>query len=172
MKKLFAILLLFTFYSCGVKIVPLKGHYLDKPYEIATEKNFDQVWDKVVDFFSQKGLYIRLIDRTSGLIVSGKSQLIWTYERKNGLPLNSNAWVVVEKQIDKSTGDILKPYVVYGDWNVRIKSLPDGRTNINVNLVNILAKRLSNNPAFPTEEVEIEAVSTGNFEKLIADYLK
>jgi starvation-inducible outer membrane lipoprotein len=31
--------------------LPLKGAYLDKPYEVVSDKKFEQVWTNIIDLF-------------------------------------------------------------------------------------------------------------------------
>jgi|ERR1035437_11202409 hypothetical protein len=165
-------LIIFSFLTgCAIKTTPIKGTYLDKPYAIISDKSKDQVWDKIIDFFAQKGLSIKIIDRSSGLIISDKSALTWTFEDSKGKLINPNAWIVIEKSIDPGPNKIIKPSSVAGDWNVRIKELPNNKTSINVNLVNIKAKRAYASK-YGISEYEIKALSTGNFEKLISDQIK
>ncbi|MEJ7739596.1 MAG: hypothetical protein WKF97_19400 [Chitinophagaceae bacterium] len=157
--------------GCAYKITPLKGLYSDKPFEIVSDKSKDRVWDKLIDFFAQKGLSIKIIDRRSGLIISDKSALTWTFEDSKGKLINPSAWIVIEKTVDPGPNKVIKPSSVAGDWNVRIKDLPNNKTVINVNLVNIRAKRESVSK-YGISEYEIKALSTGNFEKLISDIIK
>ena len=172
LQRIFAatiIALLFT--GCANKIAPLKGKYLDKPFEIVSDKNKDQVWDKLIDFFAQKGLSIKIIDRSSGLIISDKSALTYSLEDSKGNLIDPNAWIAIEKVYNVGANKIIKPSSVSGDWNVRIKELPNNKTSINVNLVNIKAKQVSVSK-YGVVEFEIKALSTGNFENLIAEQIK
>lgn len=162
---------IFSLTSCGIKVIPIKGTYQNVPFEIETEKSFDQVWDNVVDLFAKKGLSIVVIDRSSGLIVSKPGSLIYTYENSNGQLLNPNAWVVIPKIIDKGSNKVVKNATVQGEWNVRIKE-KNGKTVINVNLVNITASVMSFNTMNPYFEVLTDAKSTGVFEKYISEFIK
>ena len=157
--------------GCAYKITPLKGTYLDKPFEIISDKSKDQVWDKLIDFFAQKGLSIKIIDRSSGLIISDRSALTWTFEDSKGKVIDPLAWIVIEKTVDPGPNKVIKPSSVAGDWNVRIKELSNNKTSINVNLVNIKAKR-EYVSKYGVSEYEIKALSTGNFEKLISEQIK
>ena len=157
--------------GCAYKITPLKGSYSDKPFEITSDKSKDQVWDKLIDFFAQKGLSIKIIDRSSGLIISDRSSLTWTFEDSKGKLIDPTAWIVIEKNVDPGPNKVIKPSSVAGDWNVRIKELPNNKTVINVNLVNIKAKKEFSSK-YGSSEYEIKALSTGNFEKIISDIIK
>jgi hypothetical protein len=136
--------------SCSQKIIPIAGTYPTTPIIINSENSFDKSWDKLIDIFAQKGLSIKVIDRTSGLIVSSKAALSATMENKNGLPVNPEAFIVVPSIMrngrkEPITGTNAGPYAVekkikandvFGEWNVRIKPNGTGST-INVNINNI-----------------------------------
>lgn len=170
MKLLFIV---FFLIGCGVKVIPLKGSYEQKPFQVIVDKPKDLVWDNIIDFFATKGLTIRIIDRSSGLITSDKSALTWTYENNKGGLVNPSAWVVVAKMIDPNTNKPILNPTVYGDWNIRIKEA-DGKTLLNVNLVNINAYGIYYGfmQNTPTPFQLKDAKSTGNFEKMISDIVK
>lgn len=121
--------------SCQYKVVPLKGAYSNGNFEAYSEKSKEQVWDNIIDFFAKNGISIRIIDKSSGLIISGSTRLSWTYEDKNGKPANSSSWVVIQKLIDPGSKKPVNPLGIYGEWNIRIKE-QNGKTLVNVNLVN------------------------------------
>ncbi len=170
--KFFIIAFLFLFTSCiATKKVSLKGQYLSTPYEVISENSKDVVWDKLIDVFAQKGLAIKVIDKSSGLIVSEESALQWSFEDAKGRLINKKAWVVLPQTIDKATYKPFKPYQVLGGWNVRIKETPEKKAIINVNLVNIKEVYSSSSPLSGTV-ASTGAVSTGKFEEIIADLIK
>ncbi len=165
------LLLCIIFSSCTpVKFIPLKNSYADKPFEQTVDKSKDQVWENIIDFFAKNGLSIRLIDRTSGLIISDKTALKWTYEKKDGSLEFPLAWAAVPKVINTGNNMPYKFLTVNGDWNIRIKE-SSGGTLININLVNIncyaSAYTLASNS--PSAITVAGVKSTGNFEKLIFD---
>lgn len=128
--------IILVFSSClSYKVIPLKGTYSDGNFEALSDKPKDSVWDNIIEFFAKNGISIRIIDRSSGLIISGGTQLTWTYENSKGEPVNKEAWVVIAKIIDLGTKKAVKPYTISGEWNIRIKE-QNGHTLINVNLVN------------------------------------
>ncbi len=179
--------LLFLLLSCAApKVIPLKGNYPTQPIEITSNKNFDELWDKLIDVFAQKGLSIKIIDRSSGLVVSDRSLLPATIEDKNGNLMDPAAYIVVPKIYNKVakrfipiTKIITGPYVsksyvdkadpVSGDWNVRIKKTNTG-TVINVNIVNITYTSLENK--IQKETILQDYKSTGVFERTLADLIK
>jgi hypothetical protein len=176
---LFSVSVCFFFSSClAVKKIPIKGQYQNGPYMDTTTWSKDQVWDKVVDFFAQNGLSIKIIDKSSGLITSDHTKLIASFEDKKGLLMKKDAWIVLPKEINPRT---TKPYPieeVYGEWNIRIKEVPQKGTIINVNLVNITTTRYTavgtgfSSTSIPKQVPVYDYKLTGNFEKRIIDLIK
>ncbi|MDF2386529.1 hypothetical protein JMG10_34015 [Nostoc ellipsosporum NOK] len=165
-----------TFFSvllivgCSYKTVPLKGVYQNGNYEAFSDKPQEEVWSNLIDFFAKSGLSIKIIDKSSGLLVSDAIALSWTFENKKGQPNKPDASVIVAQVIDPGTKKPLIPFLVTAEWNVRLKTI-NGKTSINVNLVN---PRYYNSPtdavykSFKSETIR----SLGNFEKKIADAIK
>lgn len=168
MKQNFTIFFLLLLISCAPKITPIKGDYLNKPYSITSDQNKDAIWDKIIDLFAQKGISIKLVDRSSGLIVSDKTALTYSWEDTKGALVKKDAWVVIPKVFDRGSMKLIKPSIIIGDWNIRIKATPDNKTAINVNLVNIRGSYLLDSHT----EVPIDGKSTGAFEQMIADNIK
>ncbi len=171
-----ASILLILLASCNYKTVPLKNTYQNKPYEITSSANFNTVWDKVIDVFSQKGIGIKLIDRSSGLIVAHNATIPVTHEDSKGNLVNPNAWVVSAKVWEPGANRYYYPETGSVEWNIRIKDL-GGSTSINVNITNIVTSTAVTqvNPVFAlsnTSIVNTNAVSTGVFEKMISDLIK
>lgn len=174
---------LFFFTGCmSTKLIPIKGTYPETPIIINSTKTFDQAWDKLIDIFAQKGLSIKIIDRSSGLIISTKSELTTTAEDVNGIPFDKTAFIVVPTvvQFGKKvpvTGTSSGAYAVakiaypaYGDWNVRIKSNGTGCT-INVNINNI-SYNAYDATAKAYKDINLYTYkTTGVFENLLADLI-
>lgn len=163
--------------ACTVKTIPLKGKYLSPPYVIESSNNFQNVWDKIIDLFAQKGIGIKLIDKSSGLIVAQNSLVTVTKEDKNGKPIDPEAWLVSSQMYEPGSQKYYYPEKASAEWNIRIKDLGNGKTSINVNLVNIVALTTVTqvNPIFmasTSTTYNTNVVSTGMFEKLLADLIK
>lgn len=137
MKHFIFTLLIITalFQSCDPKIVPLKGRYSDGNFEGISTKTQDQVWDNLIELFAKTGITIRIIDKSSGLIIAGKTAMPWTYENGKGELIDKTAWIVIEKVIDPGSKKLINPTSINGEWNVRLKTTAAG-TLININLVN------------------------------------
>ena len=177
--------------SCtATKTIPLQGNYPTTPMIFTSEKSFDKVWDNLVDVFAQKGLSIKIIDRSSGLIVSGKALLSATMEDKNGKPKNPDAFIAVpsyshdgKRYPMTSPSSSVGPYAtqkqidainatpVYGEWNVRIKTSNAG-TSINVNILNVTYDVYNLTMKTNVESPLFTFKSTGVFEKQLADIIK
>lgn len=168
-------LLAFTYFGCAPKVYTLKGSYPAPPIIYHTDKSFEQVWSNVIDLFAQKGIPIQLVDKSSGLIISGPATLTWSFEDKTGKLFKKDAWVVLPKVIDRGNNKIIKPYAVYGSWNIRIK-VDSGKTAINTNLYNISAGYglVGSYPMNKTPGTTpiMDGKSTGEFEKLIFDLVR
>lgn len=169
--------------SCTSKIYPVKNSYATLPFLVKSDKSFDQVWDKLIDLFAQNGLSIKLIDRSSGLIISDYSAILATWEDKDNDLVHDNAYVVIPKYKNKNLqayvpivgtyykkSDLKKPVILRGEWNVRVKKDADG-SSINVNLVNVFHFYTDSKGIAHKESMD-EYVSTGNFEKAISTIIK
>lgn len=181
MKTIFTLLTLsiIGFQSCApAKQIALKGTYPEPPMVFNSTQPFDKVWDNLIDLFAQKGFSIKIIDRSSGLIISQRSLLSATMEDKNGKLVDPFAIIAVPSikfngRIIPITGTSVGPYAtekqikalpVYGDWNVRVKSTPTGST-INVNITNVIYENILS-PGKSVEPISITGYkSTGKFEK-------
>lgn len=175
MKLALLACIIILFPSCKINYVPLKGSYPENPIVSYSDKSRDRVWDNIIDLFAQKGISIKIIDKSSGLIISEPIKLKWSYEDKSGHVIKPDALVAV--WATKHNGDYLDPHSVSGEWNIRIKEA-NGKTAINVNIVNVKHEELDPGStmrrAFYTlEDYPTGAVkSTGVFEKSITDYIK
>ena len=173
MKLLTLLIACIGLYSCTVhKVIPISEDHYD-PKTIETSSSFDQTWDKLIDLFAQNGLSIKVIDRSSGLIVSERGLLPSTIELDPGKPKNPAAYAVSPK-VTYATRDKPLYYELTGEWNVRLKKSETG-TVISINMGNVEGK-------YVVYEVHSRAVvytklcpsckSTGVFEDMIADVVK
>jgi hypothetical protein len=186
MTKLTILLFAIGLHSCApVKSIAPKGSYPPTPMEFKSEKIFDEVWDNLVDVFAQQGLAIKIIDRSSGLIISEKSKLTATIEDKFGKPLDPTAYVVVPKfrnvnsNRDEPISGTLSgvyakkmiPLPVFGEWNVRVKKSGNGST-INVNITNVSYDVYMNATKTYNSRGLQDYKSTGIFENALANHIK
>lgn len=173
-KILLALISTLFLLGCGSKVIPLKGKYLEPPYQIQTSKSFAQVWDNLIDIFAQKGLSIKIIDKSSGLITSDRSLLSTTIEKKDGSLENPEAYIVVPQIYmpgPMKYTPITNSSDVVGEWNVRIKEV-NGETLINVNIVNVQYSYYDSSTKLTKQANLTNYKSTGVFEKFITDLIK
>ena len=175
MKKcIYLFLILFS--SCAApKVIALRGNYPQTPMVFYSDKSFDKVWDNIIDMFAQRGLSIRIIDRTSGLIISDKSKLTWSFENKAGVIEKPQAFVVLERIMQSYEDQPYRPTIVTGEWNIRIKQM-ENKTSINVNLTSIQATYGTAYYSSVTHSVmtpvDIAGKTTGVFENNIYEIIK
>jgi hypothetical protein len=180
MKKISIIACAALLASCyTVKTIPIKGTYLRPPYTDTATIAKEQAWDKIIDFFAQNGLSIKIIDKSSGLIISDHTAVPATYESKLGIPEKKDAWIVLPKRIDPNSRKPFPIKSITGEWNIRIKELPDKRTFVNVNLVNLTKTENSiistggfKTTTIPQQVAVLDFKSTGLFEKTICEMIK
>jgi hypothetical protein len=159
-----------TMISCTPKVYPLKGTYTNGNFEQYSDKSKDKVWDNIIDFFAKNGISIKIIDRSSGLIISGETSLTWSFENNKGQLEKKDAWVAIYRMYDPGSRLTYKPYLVTGEWNIRIKEQNE-KTLININLVNpsyTLTITSPNKTSFQKGYLQ----STGNFEKWVYENIK
>lgn len=171
--KNYIVLLSFAFCSCaGKKAVSLKGSYPETPIQTQTEKKFSEVWDNLIDVFAQKGLPIKLIDRTSGLIVAESTLIPVTSEDKNGRLKDSSAYLVIPMAYDWGSNKYKALPVgstVIGEWNIRVKEI-GGKTNVNINIVNV-KNRIFDKYKRESFVLMTDFKSTGVFEKTLSQLI-
>lgn len=176
MKVFFVLAFCILLSSCATtKIIPLMGSYPPTPIVAMSDKSFEKVWDNIIDFYAQNGIPIKIIDRSSGLIISEKTSLTWSFEDKKGTMVHPGAYVVLEKILDKMDNKPFIPNSVTGEWNVRIKTI-EGKTSINVNLYNIEAVYgsyyYSSYAHVAVSPVKVSGRTTGMFEKRLYELMK
>lgn len=184
MRTIYALVFLFFLSSCSSDVFPVKGNYPPAPIFHFSDRSYDEVWDKLVDFFAQKGYSISLLDKASGIIISGNHRFDATIEKKEGGLEDPEAFIVVPKtssinslqlvavsggQYD-SKKKISVTYPVYGEMNVRIKKTNSG-TSINTNIVNVYYESIGSNKIIVKNRLNGYR-STGILEKFIADQIK
>ena len=173
MKKVtLASLALFLLTGCFMTLIPLKGNYEKGPYIITTQKSFDQVWDKLIDLFAQGGIPIKIIDRSSGLLISEATRFTSTIELNDGTLEYPNASIVIPKYYDKGSRKyypITYFQEIRAEWNVRVKKTDNG-TSINVNILNAKYYNIEKKTFMDFGQSNFN--STGVFEKFIANAIK
>lgn len=125
--------------SCfTVKTYPIKGTYQNRYTDTVVNTNKEAIWNKIIDFCSQNGLSIKVIDRSSGVIVFDKVGTSCTYEKNDSTTelMNDNAWLVVPKQYQLNAyPHILSPSSVSAEWNLRVKEVTNDSFLIEIYLI-------------------------------------
>ena len=169
MKNKFIILLILIS-GCAINLTP---NYTSTTSNVQTiDRSYDAVWSKLVDFLANEGIAIKILDKESGLMVSEVYSFKNTYTRlnKDGKLENPAAYVVIGN-LKGGFGNRLEPHRIDGNFNVRVKRVGDGQTEITVNLVNLVST-YQNPPNVGGGVINIGIKTTGSFEQKILQYLK
>ena len=162
MKSLFTFLLItLILQSCAYKAVPLKGTYQNGVVKSKVDLSFERTWEKVIDMIASTGVSVKMIDKSSGLII-GESGSFWqlvTIEDKRGKIMNPEFFIVRERMPTESKP---LPFNAIATWNLRVKSLDNASSVISVKLHTIRIER-------PASALQFKGLSTGNFEKWMID---
>lgn len=131
----------------------------------------DRLWGKVVDFCSQEGLSVKLIDRNEGLVVIDKNDSRCTYEAdENGTLNDSTAFLIVQKQSYLGRNQTAR--TVSAEWNIRIKKNRNENNEVNVYLIYARDQKVySTKYDKYVSQNDLHALSTGNLERKLFDYL-
>lgn len=173
-RVLLLALISISLFGCSSKMIPLKGQYPETPYQIKSSKTFQQVWDNLIDLFAQKGLSIKIIDKSSGLIISERGIVSTTIEKNDGSLENPKAFIVLPQVYHPGPmkySTINNGSDVTGEWNVRVKEV-NGDTFINVNIVNLQYSYYESFTKLTKQAILTSYKSTGVFEKLISELIK
>lgn len=155
--------------SCSIQVYPIRGEYNVIRYT-ETTSSYDEVWDKVIDFFAINNVSISTIEKSSGIIVSndfviGKSYI--SSEDKMGLIENPNAWFVMPYG-SKNTS----PISLQCSINVRVKEIKGGKVSIAINIGNIMGQVVTFNLTGFITSPSYDFISTGVFERTLLDRFK
>jgi hypothetical protein len=158
--------------SCYFQNVPLKGTY-ENHTSFSSNKTYDEIWSNIIDLFSNKGIPIAVIDKSSGLICSDPVSFLYTYsfEDESGKLVDTSAWIALSRYYEPAySKPQIVPKEILASWNIRIKREND-KTVVNINLVNIKATgHIPNERGF--SEVPYEGQSTGKFESIIFNMIR
>lgn len=169
MKKI-TLLLFLLLSGCAIDLTP---SYTSTASNVQTiDRNYDAVWSKLVDFLANEGIAIKILDKESGLMVSEIYSFKNSYTRvgKEGNLENPAAYVVIGN-LKGGFGNRLEPHRIDGNFNVRVKRVGEGQTEITVNLVNLIST-YQNPPNVGGGVINIGIKTTGSFEQKILNYLK
>ncbi len=142
MKKISGVFIVFLLATSCMKLLPLRGNYPEPPFALKTNQSYDSIWGKIVDVFADRGIPIKIIDKSSGIIVSEKIKLSTTIEDKNGELKDKNAFIVPHYYDPGSRKNITSyPLDAYtGEFNVRAKTTENGSI-VTINIVDVTAQK-------------------------------
>lgn len=138
----------FIVLSCHIpKPLAVQGtNYPKLPILVKSDKSFEDVWGNIIDLFAQNGISIKIIDKSSGIIISDKTEFISTTEDDNNNIVNPDAHIVVGHKFDPGSNKYVpinrslthgkNLYPIYGEWNIRVK-MDGNECIVNVNIVNL-----------------------------------
>lgn len=166
MKYFLSSCLLLLFISCSVKSVPLKNNYPTPPIIYISDSKIDQVWSNLIDFISTTGMSIKIIDKSSGLLITEDYSFLErvSYEDQKTHIIHKPEAYLVSNWFRSTQGQPIIPTKLLANWNIRLKETDKG-TSVAVNITNVRAEA----GQFP---YSFDVRSTGVFEKLIFDKVK
>ena len=151
MKKLILIFIAFNiFISCKV-YEPPKDYNIEK--ERSYSMNFDDVWNKIVDWFANNNTPIKNMDKNSGFIAT---------EYKLNVP---NRELYVDCGVYGYAGPIARNFPIDGNLNVTVRE-KNNTVTVKVNFF------FESKKAQETYLFTVSCVSTGVLEKELLDYIK
>lgn len=163
MKKLILVLLLIsaTLQSCTVKTFPLKGKYQEGSVKSKINSPFEEAWESVIDLIAETGISVKLIDKSSGLIIADALSFrdMITTEDDRAKIVDPAAYIVRERT-NNEFDPRLGPKDAIATWNLRVKKDSDATSIVSINLHSIRIEKA---------EVPLQGKSTGNFEKWLID---
>lgn len=161
--------------SCSPRVYGLRGNYAVVP-SIETTSSFDDVWDRVIDFFAENNIPIATLEKASGIIVANGvniSESLISVENQQGEILDKHAWFVFPYE------RFVYPYEYIGgkvqcSFNVRVRKQDNGRTLITINLGGISGHKLVLMKSLMPQITEKAApcYSTGKFEESLLNLFK
>lgn len=175
MKKItICLIAVLTISSCSIKTIPLKNDYSHKPFEFKTTSSFEDVWTKTIELFAKEGIGIKLIDKSSGLIIAQNNYADLTTEDNNGKLINPKAYGVTDKLFYQASNKYYYPKLGEMQWNIFIKRNNDNGCTININVIEIVTSSLYTTKGNSTPIIgeKKKAYSLGVFEKQIANEIK
>lgn len=134
-----------TRYYIDDKSIP--GDQFDYPMVITTDRTVEEVWNKLIDVIAVEGYGINRLDKENGIYISDRVsfETVTHLDEKGNLE-NENAYFVIPKvyfqwlkgvNLDKVQKSILLyPELKTAVYNVRVRSNNNGKTFVNVNIVN------------------------------------
>lgn len=159
--------------SCSQKVYGLRGNY-NVVTSIETNSSFEDIWDRVIDFFAENNIPIATLEKASGIVVANNvniSESLISVENEQGKILDKKAWFVFPYEKKFVSGK------VQCSFNVRVRKQENGKNYISVNLGGISGYKsvLVFNPVSLKTNITEQATacySTGKFEADLLNLFK
>ncbi|MDE6069610.1 MAG: hypothetical protein K2F92_01850 [Alistipes sp.] len=159
--------------SCSQKVYRLRGNY-DVVTSIETNSSFEDVWNRVIDFFAENNIPIATLEKASGIVVANSVNIPESrisIEDEQGRILDRNAWFVFPYEKKFVRGK------VQCSFNIRVRKQENGKSYISVNLGGISGYKSISvfNPVNLTTNIIEQAApcySTGKFEEDLLNLFK
>lgn len=165
----------FAISSCSPKVYGLRGNY-QTINSIETNSSFDDVWNRVIDFFAESNIPVATLEKASGIIVASNVNIpetLVSVESEQGTIRDNNAWFVFpyEKHLIGGRAEC--------SFNVRVREQGNGKTYISVNLGGIVGYKsveflntLTLRKDVIKQVVPSQCYSTGKFERDLLNLFK
>lgn len=138
----------------------------------------DDVWASVVDILSEAGISIDIIDKGSGLIMTGRYYFKPSFQAEDGTLFNDADIAVQYANYCKNAAGAPASMRASAKWNIRVRADKEQRTVVTINITDItpevLETRYSGYVPYNTwiKHPELQASSTGRFEKQVINLIK
>ena len=155
MKKLISILVFITLFGC-TQYIPPKEYYILK--EFTFDKSYEATWNKIIEYFANRGIPIKNMDKSSGFISTEYS-------------LNLDYGCM---ECGSQSGNILDNYSTddrRGYFNILIKNIADNKTKVNINCFFRATMNIRDMYGKLIRSQNADCNSTGELEKEIFDFI-
>lgn len=166
----------FAISSCSPKVYGLRGNYDVTNNSIETSSSFDDVWNRVIDFFAESNIPVATLEKASGIIVANNvniSNTLVSVENEQGVIADKNAWFVFPYEKGLIGGRVVCSF------NVRVRKQENGKTYVSVNLGGITGYKsieyfssLTFRKETINQPIPSACYSTGKFERALLNLFK
>lgn len=148
--------------ACSPTYNSFIGTHQEKPFEVQINKSPDQVWASFEKIFKDEQIPIHWKDRTGGVITSKAISFADSYsiENEDGQIDDPSARMVVARVMNGSS--VIEPKEITGKWNLRVRTMNDNLSMVNVTLLTPKAHNTVNG-----QKTNLDIRSSGVFEKKV-----
>ncbi len=154
MKRQLAALCALALTVAGCETIP-KETVFEKSKMFSAPK--DIVWEKVIQYFAERNIPIKTIEKASGIVYAERTLSFNQYNRADTSYIASVA--------DCGSGGPLAPTLAHSiDMNVFVRSTGTDSTSVTVNARFHETRRVVTNGGWATDTISVECLSTGKLE--------